>query len=150
MYRGFCDIIEEGEWLPTFKPRAGPDDWVSWIERSHEIRESLLIAHIDGNYAGHLSLQPEEWMASRHVAKLGIIVANDSRDVGVGRSLLMCAEEAALNEGYSKITLSTFASNDSARHLYEATGYRLVGTRREHFKMPKGYIDEVLYEKLLQ
>lgn len=150
MYRGFCDVIEEGQWLPSFKPKAGPSDWVTWIERAQEVREVLLVARIDDAYAGHLSLQPEEWEASRHVAKLGIIVVSDSRGVGVGKFLMTCAEEAALNEGYVKITLSTFAGNEIARHLYEGIGYRLVGTRHKHFKMPKGYIDEVLYEKMLQ
>ncbi|TFF91112.1 GNAT family N-acetyltransferase, partial [Candidatus Thorarchaeota archaeon] len=103
----------------------------------------------DGEYAGHLTLQPEEWDAARHVAKLGIIVTKDCRDQGVGRSLMNAAEEVASSNGYRKIILSTFHDNEAAKHLYHSLGYRLVGVRHKHFDMPKGFIDEVLMEKEL-
>jgi RimJ/RimL family protein N-acetyltransferase len=45
--------------------------------------------------------------------------------------------------------LSTFEDNAIAKSLYLAMDYRQVGIRKRHFKMPKGYIDEVLFEKQL-
>ena len=62
---------------------------------------------------------------------------------------MLAAEEAALDSGFEKIVLSTFEDNAIAQSLYLAMEYRKVGVRKRHFKMPKGFIDEVLFEKEL-
>jgi RimJ/RimL family protein N-acetyltransferase len=149
LHNGFRNVVDEHMWLPTFIPNSHASDWMTWIERTKHTREVLLVALIDTEYAGHLSLQPEEWHASQHVAKLGIIVRKDCRSNGIGRSLMLSAEEAALDKDYTKIILSTFDDNDAARKLYDSLGYRVVGIRKKHFNMPKGLIDEVLMEKEL-
>ncbi|UCE11096.1 MAG: GNAT family N-acetyltransferase [Candidatus Thorarchaeota archaeon] len=149
IFDGFKSVVDEGVWLPTFSPNSTLGDWIHWIQRTSQNREIFLVSLLDGVYAGHLTLQPEEWMASGHVARLGIIVVEEHRRVGVGRALMMAAEEAAHAEGFEKIILSTFDSNDLAKSLYDSMGYRVVGYRMKHFKMPDGYINEVLYEKEL-
>jgi ribosomal protein S18 acetylase RimI-like enzyme len=147
---GFCDVVDEGKWLPTFEPNATLIDWVNWIERTFKTRDILLIARINDTYVGHLTLQPEEWEASKHVAKLGIIVAAGYRNHGIGHALMLAAEEAGKQQRYEKIVLSTFHNNSIARGLYESVGYVTVGVRKRHFKMPaKGYIDEILMEKAI-
>ena len=122
---------------------------IGFIEKTNHCREILIVAFLDEEYAGHLTLQPEEWNASQHVAKLGIIVRKDCRNVGVGRALMQSCEEIAIATGYTKIILSTFNDNTIARDLYKKLGYRTIGVRKNHFKMPKGFIDEVLMEKEL-
>ncbi|NWF95520.1 MAG: GNAT family N-acetyltransferase [Candidatus Thorarchaeota archaeon] len=149
MHTTFCDVVWEGRWLPTLQPNSTVADWVTWIEGARRRGDVILKAEVEGQHAGHLTLQPEEWAASRHVAKLGIIVRMDYRNIGVGRSLMLAAERAAPEAGYEKIVLSTFADNSAAQHLYSSLGYRTVGTRFNHFKMEKGFIHEVLYEKEL-
>jgi len=149
LHAGFKNVVEEHMWLPTFTPNSHVSDWMNWIERTRHTREALIVAYIENEYAGHLSLQPEEWHASQHVAKLGIIVRKDCRSIGIGRSLMLSGESAALSKDYTKIILSTFDDNEAARNLYDSLGYRIVGIRRKHFNMPKGFIDEVLMEKEL-
>lgn len=147
LHDGFCSVVEEGTWLPTFTANANVSDWVSWIQRTIHSREILLIAEVEEKYAGHVTIQPEEWMASQHVGKLGIVVIKPYRGIGVGKALMICAEETAQKERYQKIILSTFIDNEIAKHMYESLGYRSVGIRKRHFKMHHGYIDELLYEK---
>jgi RimJ/RimL family protein N-acetyltransferase len=149
LHGGFSEVIQEGIWLPTFNANSNIADWVNWIQRTNQCRDLMLVAEINEEYTGHLTLQTEEWMASRHVAKLGIIVAKKDRGRGIGRALMRAAEEAALVSGFEKIVLSTFEDNAIAKSLYLAMDYRLVGIRKRHFKMPKGFIDEVLFEKEL-
>ncbi|MFW9955010.1 MAG: GNAT family N-acetyltransferase [Candidatus Thorarchaeota archaeon] len=149
LYAGFSQVVAEGEWLPANSANSNRNEWAEWIQRTYGNREVLLVAHVDGEYAGHLSLQPEEWMASRHVAKLGVIVTKPYRGLGVGRSLMIAAEDAARQQRYEKIILSTFDNNFIAKSLYDSLGYRLIGKRMRHFLMPKGYIDEVLMEKTI-
>ncbi len=149
LHENFCQVVYEAEWLPSLKPNSNRANWAEWIQRTYGNREVLLIARIDGDYVGHLSLQPEEWAASRHVARLGIIVRKTYRGLGVGKALMEAAEEAGRQQKYEKITLSTFENNVVARKLYDQMGYRFVGKRERHFQMPKGFIDEILMEKLL-
>jgi len=153
MHKSFCEVVEEGLYLPTFSPNSTVPDWIDWIQRCIGTRELLLVAKISNKYAGHLTLQPEEWVASRHVSRLGVIVQKDMRNIGIGKSLMIAAEEAALELRYEKITLSTFDNNEIALALYKKLGYKTVGTRVKHFKMSvassDGYIGEILMEKLL-
>ena len=149
LHDGFKEVVDEGRWLPTFSINANITDWVHWIEKTNHTREVLLVAFLGEQYAGHLTLQPEEWNASQHVAKLGIIVRKPCRSVGVGRSLMTASEDIGLEKDYLKIVLSTFENNKVAIDLYKRLGYRVVGVRRNHFNMPKGFIDEVLMEKEL-
>ena len=149
LHEGFRSVVDEGTWLPTFTANSHISDWVHWIDKTNHNRDVLLIAFLDGEYAGHLTLQPEEWNASQHVAKLGIIVIKESRYVGVGRSLMLASEEIGLERDYTKIILSTFDDNEVAKALYLDLGYRVVGIRKNHFNMPNGLIDEVLMEKEL-
>jgi ribosomal protein S18 acetylase RimI-like enzyme len=149
LHAGFRNVVEEHMWLPTFTPNSHVSDWMNWIRRTQHSREALLVGHRDNKYAGHLSLQPEEWNASQHVAKLGIIVRKDCRSCGVGRALMMSGESVAVEKDYTKIILSTFDDNEIAKNLYNSLRYRVVGIRKNHFNMPKGLIDELLMEKEL-
>ena len=149
LHAGFKNVVEEHMWLPTFTPNSHVSDWMNWIQRTNRSREELLVGHIDNEYAGHLSLQPEEWNASQHVAKLGIIIRKECRNLGIGRALMLSGESAAIDKDYSKIILSTFDDNEVAKNLYDSLGYRVVGIRKNHFNMPKGLIDELLMEKEL-
>jgi GNAT superfamily N-acetyltransferase len=88
LHDGFTRVVDEGRWLPSLKANASVQDWVSWIARTSYTREVILVAFIEEYYVGHLTLQPEEWMASGHVAKLGIIVLEEYRNMGVGRALM--------------------------------------------------------------
>ena len=149
LHEGFRTVVDEGVWLPTFIANSHISDWVHWIDRTQHNRDILLIAFLDGEYAGHLTLQPEEWNASQHVAKLGIIVIKQCRLVGVGHALMLASEEIGLERDFTKIILSTFEDNEVAKALYLELGYRVVGIRKNHFNMPHGFIHEVLMEKEL-
>lgn len=147
LHEGFRRVVDESIWLPTFSANSHISDWVHWIDKTKHNRDILLIAFLDEEYAGHLTLQPEEWNASQHVAKLGIIVIKEHRQFGVGHSLMISGEELGLERDFTKIVLSTFENNEVAKDLYLDLGYRIVGIRKKHFNMPNGIIDEILMEK---
>lgn len=149
LHNGFKEVVDEGRWLPTFSVNANITDWLHWIDKTNHARDVLLVAFLAEQFAGYLTLQPEEWNASQHVAKLGVIVRKHCRSVGVGCSLMKASEEIGLEKNYLKIVLSTFEDNTTAINLYKRLGYRIVGVRKNHFSMPKGFIDELLMEKEL-
>ena len=54
------------------------------------------------------------------------ITSDGARGTGLGRKLLERAIAFADGRGYETVYLTTFAGLEAARHLYEATGFRLV------------------------
>ncbi|MCR5823390.1 MAG: GNAT family N-acetyltransferase [Lachnospiraceae bacterium] len=66
-----------------------------------------------------------------------VIVSPELRGKGYGKQMLELAKAYAKEVlKAEKITLGVFANNDSARHCYEAVGFRPVGS--EMYKMSVG------------
>ncbi len=59
------------------------------------------------------------------------IVSEAARGKGLGRRLLTEAITFCQERGYRRIFLTTFAGLETARHLYEAFGFRLVQEQEE-------------------
>jgi RimJ/RimL family protein N-acetyltransferase len=143
---------------------AEPEGWLlsdqSWRsavdERRHvrAIRKSpnaaVVVAEVDGEIVGRLSIARDPHPASAHVADFGVMVAEPYRGRGVGRALLAAAEEWSRAAGITKIELHVFPHNDPAIALYKRAGYEREGYRRRHYRRPDGeYADAILMAKLL-
>ena len=92
----------------------------------------------EGKLVGHLYIRYPEVHDDR-IVRFGFIIINPAvRGCGNGRKMLRLAIDYARNVlGASKITLGVFANNDSARHCYEAVGFR-AARKTELYKMPIG------------
>jgi putative acetyltransferase len=134
-----------------------PEGWMIWNEwrsvgderrylravRRHPDAE-VLVAEIDGEIAGRLSLARDQHPASRHVADLGLMVSERFRRRGVGRALLEAAVAWARENSVAKIELHVFPWNAPAIALYEAFGFRREGYRERHYHRENGYADAIL------
>jgi L-phenylalanine/L-methionine N-acetyltransferase len=134
-----------------------PEGWMIWNEwrsvgderrylravRRHPDAE-VLVAEIDGEIAGRLSLARDQHPASRHVADLGLMVSERFRRRGVGRALLEAAVAWARENSVAKIELHVFPWNAPAIALYEAFGFRREGYRERHYLREDGYADAIL------
>jgi RimJ/RimL family protein N-acetyltransferase len=129
--------------------------WRSVAEERRYIRAlrrhpdgALIVADADGAVVGRLSIVRDPHPASAHVADLGLMVAASHRRRGIGRALLLAAEEWARSAGVSKLELHVFPHNEPALALYEHAGYEREGFRRRHYRRPDGsYVDAVLMAK---
>jgi RimJ/RimL family protein N-acetyltransferase len=129
--------------------------WRSVAEERRYIRAlrrhpdgALIVADADGTVVGRLSIVRDPHPASAHVADLGLMVAASHRRRGIGRALLLAAEEWARGSAVSKLELHVFPHNEPALALYEDAGYEREGFRRRHYRRPDGsYVDAVLMAK---
>jgi RimJ/RimL family protein N-acetyltransferase len=136
-------LITEGGWRSAGEERR----YLRAIRRS--THAAVLVADLDGELVGRLSISRDPHPASRHVADLGLLVAKPYRRKGIGRALLAAAEEWAGEGGIVKIELHVFPYNEAAIALYRAVGYEREGLRRGHYRRGGELLDAILMAKQL-
>ena len=98
----------------------------------------------DGEIVGRLSIARDQHPASRHVADLGLMVAQSYRRQGIGRALLEAAADWAREHDVRKLELHVFAHNEGAIKLYEQFGFEREGFRKGHYRRGDEYVDAIL------
>jgi RimJ/RimL family protein N-acetyltransferase len=134
-------LVTNGTWRSVSDERR----YVRAIRRSKAA--AVLVAETPERIVGRLSLSRDPHPASRHVADLGLMVAADFRRRGIGRALMLGAEEWAREAGVRKLELHVLPYNEAAIALYESLGYRREGVRRNHYRRGADLIDAVLMAK---
>lgn len=121
------------------------------IRQHHTQPNAQWLLALDGaRVAGMLDMMGGSRPESAHNVGLGISVAKDWRDRGVGRALMTCAIEwARRTESVSRIELEVFSSNARAIHLYERMGFVAEGLRRRAFIQGGAEIDSLMMALLL-
>jgi RimJ/RimL family protein N-acetyltransferase len=136
---------EEGRWILGTGPwRSASDErrYLRTVQRHPDA--TVLVAEDEGRIVGRLSLARDPHPASRHVADLGLMVAESHRRRGVGTALLDEAVAWARSAGVRKLELHVFPWNEPALRLYESFGFEREGLRREHYARDGEYVDAVL------
>ena len=89
---------------------------------------------------------------SKHIANLGISLAKDFRDQGIGSKLL----ETLLNEGKKNlkgmeiVKLTVFSNNARAISLYKKFGFEEYGRLPNGLKLENGYVDQIeMYKRII-
>jgi RimJ/RimL family protein N-acetyltransferase len=136
---------EEGRWI------LGTGPWRSISDERRYLRSiqrypdaAVLVAEDAGHIVGRLSLSRDPHPASRHVADLGLMVAESHRRRGVGTALLDEAVTWARSAGVSKLELHVFPWNAPALGLYESFGFAQEGYRKRHYERGGELVDAIL------
>jgi len=110
----------------------------------------FLIAEADGRIIGTLNCSGGTRQALRHTTILGMSVAREWRNQGVGSRLMQRAIEWAKSAGVvSRIELSVFVRNETAIHLYQKFGFVTEGRRRRAIYRDGEYLDDLIMALLL-
>jgi DNA-binding MarR family transcriptional regulator/N-acetylglutamate synthase-like GNAT family acetyltransferase len=95
-----------------------------FVENFDLARERCWIAEKDGENVGCVMLVKK----SKTIAKLRLLLVEPSaRGMGIGKRLVQECVGFARRCRYKKLILWTQSELDSARHIYEAAGFRLAG-----------------------
>lgn len=155
VWKNFNDVIDEGIYLPVFTPVISSIEKEAWYENIKREKETCIVAENSTlksplNIIGQCEISNLEWEASLHVGRLGVIVAQNYRDMGIGYNLIDVAiHESKILNNKEKIILSCFSTNERALHLYKKLGFEVVGVRKKQFYMNSTYYDEVMQELLI-
>lgn len=110
----------------------------------------FLVAEVDGRVVGQVDAYRGRWGKTRHTADIGLVIAEDYRNVGIGRRLLQAVDRWAQDAGLLKLSLGVFSSNDRAVHLYRSCGFDVEGVRSRHLYVHGQYVDELIMAKFLE
>jgi RimJ/RimL family protein N-acetyltransferase len=87
---------------------------------------------------------------SEHVGNVGIAIREGYRSIGIGTEVMKSLIDQAQNWGLKVLTLSVFASNKRAFHVYEKVGFVETGRVPRKFFRNDEYIDEIIMAKFLE
>ncbi len=83
------------------------------------------------------------------VVDISVYVEREMRGKGIGKRLLSHLTAVAAEEGFHKLVLSTFSTNQLGQGLYTAVGFRKVGTYEKQGLLDGKWVDVTIMEKLL-
>lgn len=102
---------------------------VKFLQRFNPKRERCWIAEKDGEIVGSVFLVKH----TKNIAQLRMLYVEPfTRGMGIGKRLVEECIRFARQAGYKKIILWTQSILYAARHIYEATGFKIVKTESHH------------------
>lgn len=147
------DCVEGGASVSFLAPLARSRAEEFWERVAASVagnETALLVAREDGDICGTVQLLmslPENQPHRGEIAKL--LVRRRSRRRGIGEALMRAAEQEAVAEGKSLLTLDT-ASN-TAERLYQRLGWTRCGVIPNYALNPdRSFCDTVIYWKSLR
>lgn len=143
-------LVEEGVEI-EFETKKTRDEEVDWLSRAIaqlEKDEALyIVAEVDGRVVASSGITKRRFHCENHVGDLGILIKSGYRDVGIGSKMMKTLIDQADVMGLKILTLTVFATNMRAIHVYEKVGFKETG------RIPKGiyrkgkYLDRVIMTK---
>jgi len=136
---------EEGRWILGTGPWRSVGDerrYLRTVQRHPDA--AVFVAEDEGELVARLSVSRDPHPASRHVADLGLMVAESHRRQGIGSALLRETVTWARGAGVRKLELHVFPWNEPALRLYETFGFEREGYRRRHYVRGAEEVDAIL------
>jgi ribosomal protein S18 acetylase RimI-like enzyme len=116
---------------------------LSDLERNYRVS---VVAESGDHVVGHVEVTPKTGY-SHHVGTLGISIVKNFRDIGIGKELMIEAENQSKVLKIEQIQLEVISLNSRAIHLYEKTGYKAIGVLPGSYKRDGEYMDCLLMVK---
>jgi L-amino acid N-acyltransferase YncA len=144
----FHEVVATGDTY-VFDPSTSREEaLVYWFREDTQ----TYVAEQNRKVVGSYVLRPNRPGLGAHVSNASFIVARSARGLGVGRAM----GEHCLNEarrlGFRAMQFNFVVStNESAVHLWQELGFKIVGTLPGAFRhSQKGYVDVyVMFRSLL-
>lgn len=139
-------IVDEDTFVDVLSEKVTRNEEKKWlrdtIEKMEKGKKIQLVAEVNGQYAGNCEIRIHE-RRQAHVGDIGISIAAQYREEGIGYELLSTLVEEGKKAGLKLLILHCFENNDRALHLYEKLGFKKSGTVPGVYAYKGGYVGEV-------
>jgi ribosomal protein S18 acetylase RimI-like enzyme len=148
------DAVEGGASVGFLHPMANGEAlsyWKSVVPALENGEKALLAAKRGGVLTGCVQLNLEPRANGRHRAEIAkLMVLRSARRQGIGRALMLAAEDEARRLGCTTLVLDT-REGDSSEALYRSLGWQLVGVIPKYARSSDGGLDgSAFYYRLLE
>jgi len=127
-------------------PLSEQEDHLRKIDRTTTL---FLLALIDGRVVGSADVQRGRQTKNAHTGDLGIAIRKEARWIGLGRAMLEDCIRWAREVWIHKLTLSVFATNESALALYRDLGFQEEARLKGQVILEGRPVDEILMARWL-
>ncbi|MGB9732981.1 MAG: GNAT family N-acetyltransferase [Candidatus Micrarchaeia archaeon] len=110
--------------------------------------EIPVVATFEGRIAGDASILRKNGR-ERDNGVLGIAIAKDFRNIGLGGKMISLLLEIAKKNRMRMVELAVYANNPGAIHLYKKLGFAEIGKLPKAGLFGSNYVDEILMVKEL-
>ena len=148
IWKIFRAVVDPGDTYAVDPHMSREDALAYWFQPDTHTYVTEQDRHVVGTYI----LKPNQAGAGSHVANAAFMVAPDARGRGVGRAMGEHCLSEARRLGFHAMQFNFVVStNESAIHLWQELGFKIMGTLPGAFRHPqKGYVDVyVMYRSLL-
>jgi GNAT superfamily N-acetyltransferase len=147
------DCVEGGASVSFMAPLSRTRADSFWLEVNARVAAgtcALLIAELDGSLVGTVQIVMAAAENQPHRADLAkMLVHRKARRHGIGRALILTAEDLARSLGKTLLVLDTVTGGDAER-LYKALGWTVVGRVPNYALFPDGQpCDTTIFYKQL-
>jgi L-amino acid N-acyltransferase YncA len=135
----FHDVVATGDTY-VFDPNTSREEALAYWFREDT---HTYVAEQNGELVGSYVLRPNRPGLGAHVSNASFIVAKSARGFGVGRAMGEHCLSEARRLGFRAMQFNFVVStNESAVHLWQQLGFKIVGTLPGAFRhSQKGYVD---------
>jgi len=135
----FHDVVATGDTY-VFDPNTSREEALAYWFRDDT---HTYVAEQNGEVVGSYVLRPNRPGLGAHVSNASFIVAKSARGLGVGRAMGEHCLSEARQLGFRAMQFNFVVStNESAVHLWQQLGFKIVGTLPGAFRhSQKGYVD---------
>ena len=135
-------------WMPGERAIRASDIEDRLAECSNGSRY-ILIAQRDGELAGYVDIRRGGLQRLAHGAFLELGIGKLHWGAGLGKRLMLAAEDWALKNDIIRIAFPVVSENLRAVGLYLHLGYSIEGCRRRVYRIDERLVDEYMLAKLL-
>jgi ribosomal protein S18 acetylase RimI-like enzyme len=126
--------FREGATYPIPRDVSREQALAYWFTPGH----SVYVAEDDGAILGTYYLRANQRGGGAHVANCGYMTAREAFGKGIARAMCMHSLDAARARGFTAMQFNfVVATNERAVKLWQACGFRIVGTLPGAFMHPE-------------
>lgn len=120
------------------------------IENNVILGNDFLQVAIDNQkIVGYIRAERGTFNRIRHTAYIVVGILKDYRGKGIGTSFFEKLNCWATENGIKRLELTVECHNETARHLYEKSGFKIEGTRKKSMFVNGSFVNEFYMAKIL-
>lgn len=150
LQRYYTRLLAEAPVGIFHRPAPSLDEEIEFLASHIDRCDSTVIGAFDGaSLVGMMSFSAKQRPQECHAGSMGITVAADYRDRGIGSTLIAHLVDWAPFHGIHRIEVQVFATNQRAKGLYERLGFVEEGRLRDAIAVDGAYVDEYVMSLLI-